>query len=123
MSMWHVNTSPPAPMLLTLACLAAAALYIRHIRRDCHLSPFWFIICLITKALRPKAPATAPPPSGHPPPPHVLQARDSMRRLIRLATPLMSYTPRGAHLLTLRRINASVAGVSVRWSVMASSCC
>jgi hypothetical protein len=117
--MWHVVASPP---VLALACLAAAVLYTRHIRRDCHLSPFWFIICLITKALRPKAPAKAPPSSGHSPPPHLLQARDSMRRLIRLATPLMSHTPRAAHLLTLRRVDASVAGVSVRWSVMASSC-
>jgi hypothetical protein len=107
-----------APSCIALACAAAAVIYIRHIRRDCRLSALWFVLCLITKALRPRTPARIPHASTslHPPtPPDVVRSRESMRRLIRLAAPLMSYTPAPAHRVTLRRADACVAGVRVRW--------
>lgn len=137
-SMWDAITSTP---FLLLAAAAGIALYVRFIRRACSLSPFWFVICLITKALRPSAPtrsSSSKSPCSHPSsscssacappyrppldaPPDVKRARESMRRLIRLAAPLMSYKPSGTQHLHLQRAAACISDIIVRWCVDASS--
>jgi hypothetical protein len=119
--MWSIVTSAPS---LALGCAVLVALCIRRLRRGCNLSAFWFIVCLTAKALRPRP---SPPPSSlshppHPPtlpPPEVTRARESMRRLIRVAAPLMAFAPQ-PH--SLRREQASIAGVGVRWYDATPSC-
>jgi hypothetical protein len=114
--MWSIVTSAPS---LALGCAVLVALCIRRLRRGCNLSAFWFIVCLTAKALRPRPPTppsssspSPPPPPPTLPPPEVTRGRESMRRLIRLAAPLMSFAPQPP---SLRRSQASIAGVGVRW--------
>jgi hypothetical protein len=113
-SMQDFITSAP---FFALVVAVSFACYIRSVRCSCQLSTFWFIICLIAKALRKEAPPPALCRSSHvsATPPDVARARESLRRLVSLAAPLMRCRLPKNRLRTFRRSDTSIAGVKVRW--------
>lgn len=117
--MWQAISSAPALALTGLVVLLVLSARSVRRRSGCNLSAFWFIVCLTAKGLRPRASSAPPCAPPCPPSADILRGRESMRRLIRLAAPLMSFAPQPP---SLRRVPATIAGVRVRWCAAASVC-